>query len=122
MIVTIGLVSFVAKVFDRLVVEQRIDGFGVRCRIKFVGLLSEVRAPFSDAYRKENIQTECRQSDPSKPSIKLDGQNAEHQGHLNQGGHNAVQRIRNERLNAAHAALDVAGHAARLACQMKAQT
>ena len=94
----------------------------MRCRIKLVGLFSKMRAPLRNAHREENIKTQCSQCDPSKPSVKLNSQNGEHQRHLNQGGHNAVKRIRNQRFNAAHTAFNVACHAARLAGQMETQT
>ena len=80
-----------------------------------------MRSPLGNAHREENIKAQSRQGNPSKPSIKLHGQNGEHQGHLNQGGHDAVQRIGDERLNAAHAALNVTRHAARLTGQVKSQ-
>ena len=79
-------------------------------------------APLCDAHCEEDVKTQCGQCDPSKPSIKLDSQNGEHQRHFNQGRHNAVKRIRNQRFNAAHTAFNVACHPARLAGQMETQT
>ena len=77
--------------------------------------------PLCYLHREENVKAQRCQGDPCKPRIKLDRQNGQDQGHLNEGGHDAVQRVRNERLNTAHAALDVARHASGLAGQMETQ-
>jgi hypothetical protein len=45
----------------------------------------------------------------------------DNQQHFDQRRHDAEQRIRDQRLDAAHAALDVARHAAGLPLQVKAQ-
>jgi len=121
LVVPAGFKGFVAEVFDRLVVEQRVNRLGVRRRVELVGLPAKLGPPLGDAHREEDVERQRGHRDPGKPGIELDGQNGQHQTHFDQRGHDAVERIRNQRLDAAHAALDVACHAAGLARQMKAQ-
>ena len=122
LVVALGLVGFVVEVFDGLVIEQRIDRLGVRGGVKLVGLFAVFGAPLGDAHRERDVQRQCADGDPRKPHVKLHREVGQYQRHLNQRGDDAVKRIRNQRFNAAHAALDVACHAAGLPLQMKAQT
>ena len=121
-VVATRLESLIAKIFDGFVVQERVNRSRMGSRIELIGLLAELGAPFGHANGEENIKHQGCQRDACKPSVELDGQNGQHQAHLNQGRDDAVKRIGNQRLDAAHASLDVARHAAGLPRQMKAQT
>jgi hypothetical protein len=90
-------------------------------RLLGIGLFSEAGAPLRHGDREADIEHQRCQRDDGKPDVETHGQNAQHQRHFNQRGQDGVERIRDQRLGAAHAALDVARHAAGLALQMKAQ-
>ena len=120
-VVALGLKGFVVEVFDRFVIEQGIDRLGVGRRIKLVGLAAKLDAPFGHRHGKNHIHHQRGQGDQGKADVQLVAQHCEHQQHLDQGGHDVEKRKRHQRFNAAHAALDVAGHAAGLALQVKAQ-
>ena len=122
LVIAASLKGFVVEVFDGLVIEQRVDGAGVGGRIQLIHAAAELGAPCGHADRECDVDHQSDQRDPGEPDIKFDGQQSEHQHQLNQRGHDAVERIRHQRMHGAGAALDVAGHAASLALQVKAQT
>ena len=113
--------TFVVEVFDGFVVQQRVNGFAVCGRIKLVGRTAKLDAPLRHPHRVGHIQHQRAQGDDGKPHVKPTAQNGQHQQHLDEGGHQIEQRERHHGFNAAHAALNVARHAAGLALQVKAQ-
>ena len=121
LVVTPGFKGLVVEVLDGFVVQQRVDGAAVRRRVQLVHLLSELRAPFGHGHREGDVKNQRNDGDAGKPDVEFDSQQAEHQRHLDQRGNDAVERIGDERMHAARAALDVARHAAGLAFQVKAQ-
>ena len=121
LVVAAGLEALVVEVLDGLVVQQRVHRLGVGGGIELVGLAAELRAPLGHRDREDDVQHQRRQRDPGEPGVELHGQDGQHQRHLDQRRHDAVERIRDQRLDAAHAALDVARHAAGLALQVEAQ-
>ena len=120
-VVTPCFKGLVVEVLDGFVVQQRVDGAAVRRRVQLVHLLSELRAPFGHGHREGDVENQRNDGDAGKPDVEFDGQQAEHQRDLDQRGNDAVERIGDERMHAARAALDVARHAAGLAFQVKAQ-
>ena len=113
---------FVVEVLDGLVVQQRINGFGMRCRLLCIGFLAKARAPFGHRDGEGDVEHQRCQRNDGKPGIKTHRQDTQHQPHFNQRGQDGVQRVRDQRFRAAHAALDIACHAAGLTLQVKAQT
>jgi hypothetical protein len=106
---------------DSVVVEQRIDGLGLGGRLQLVHLAAELGAPLRDFDREKHVDHQSAQRGPHVPHLELDPQQEEHQGHLDERGKDAVQRVGNERLHPARAAVDVTRHAAGLAFQMETQ-
>ena len=121
LVVALGLKCFVVEVFDGLVVQQRIHGFGVCGGILHIGRTAKLRAPLGQAHRERDVADQRHRRDGCKAPVKGEGQNAQHQQHLYQRGQDAVERIRHQRFGAAHTAFNVTRHAAGLALQMKAQ-
>ncbi|MNV61264.1 hypothetical protein D3C71_1537650 [compost metagenome] len=92
------------------------------CRgINQVGLAPVLGAPLRDRDREGDVDHQRHDGDECKPDVELDSQDAQHQHQLDEGGHDAVERIGDERLDAFDAAFDIARHAASLALQVKAQ-
>ena len=120
-VVAFGLKTLVVEILDGFVIQQRIHRFGVGSRVKFVGLASKLGTPLGHIDGEKNITHQCCQSDERKPHIKCPAQDGQHQHHLDQGGDDAVERIRDQRLDAAHTALNVARHATGLPLQVKTQ-
>ena len=120
-VVAAGLEAFVVEVLHRLVVQQRIHRLGVRGRVELVGFAAELGAPLGHQHGVDDVQHQRGECDPGKPGVKLHGQHAQHQNHFNERGEHIEQRERDQRLDAAHPALDVARHATRLPLQVKAQ-
>ena len=121
LVVAPGLEGFVVEVLDRLVVQQRVDRLGMRAGVQIVHLLAELGAPLGHRHGEDDVDHQRGQRDPGEGRVELDRQDTQHQAHLDQGGQDAVERVRNERLHTARAALDVARHAAGLALQVEAQ-
>ncbi len=121
LVVARGLVGLVAEVLDGLEVQQRVDRLLVGTRIQLVHLAAEVRAPFGHHHREDDIGEQRAAGDRGEPDVVVQQEEAHHQRHLDQRRQDAVQRIRDQRLDAARAPFDVAAHAAGLAVQMKAQ-
>ena len=90
-------------------------------RLLRISFAAKARAPFRYRDGEGDVERQRSQRDDGKPHIKAHSQNAQHQRHFNQRGQDGIQRIRDQGFGTAHAALDVAGHAARLALQVKAQ-
>ena len=120
-VVAQGLKLFVVEVFDRLKIEQRINGAGVGLGIELVHALAKLGAPLGHGDGEADVQHQGNHRNAGKPDVKLDRQEREHQPQLNQRGNDAVERIRHQRMHRPRAALDVARHAAGLAVQVKAQ-
>ena len=121
LVVTVGLEILVVEIFDRLVIQQRVDRLAVCDRIEFVELLAELGAPLGHGKGEGDVERQGGQGDPGEPGVELVGQQAQHQRHLDQRRHDAVERVRDQRLHGAGAALDVAGHAAGLALEVETQ-
>ncbi|KAF1053159.1 MAG: hypothetical protein GAK34_01080 [Delftia tsuruhatensis] len=121
LVVAPRLEALVAEVLDGLVVQQRVDGLGVGRRLLGIGLAPKARAPLGHRDRERDVEHQRRQRDCREPDVEAQRQDAQHQRHLDEGGQDAVERIRDQRLGAAHATLDVARHAAGLSLQVKAQ-
>ena len=79
--------------------------------VKLVDLFAKLGTPLGYCDGEIDIQTQCAQSDDGIPLVKLNSQDAQYQQHLNQGRHDAVERIGNQRLNAAHTSFNVTAHA-----------
>ena len=120
-VVAAGLELFVVEVFDGLKIEQRVDGAGVGFGVQLVHALAELGAPLGHADGEADVEHQRKHRDTGKPNVKLDRQEREHQPHLDQRGHDAVERIRHQRMHRARAALNVARHATGLAVQVKTQ-
>ena len=120
-VVTAGFERFVVEVFDGLEVQQGVDGTRVGARVELIHAATELGAPLGHADRERHINNQGDERDPGEPNVKLHCQQCEHQRQLNQRGNNAVERIRDQGMDRARATLDVAGHAAGLPLQVKAQ-
>ena len=120
-VVAAGLEALVVEVLDGFVVKQRVDRAAVRRGVELVHLLAKLRAPLGHGDGKDDVDGKCRHRDEREGGVELDRQQGEHEPHFHQRGHDAVERIRDERLHATRAALDVARHAPRLAFEVKAQ-
>ncbi|EWS63580.1 hypothetical protein Y695_03186 [Hydrogenophaga sp. T4] len=120
-VVTPRLESLVVEVLDRFVVEQRVDGARLAGGLQLVHLAPELGAPFGHRHGEGHIEHQRHQRDPHITHVELGAQQREHHDHFDQRREDAVERIRDERLHAARAALDVARHAAGLALQVEAQ-
>ena len=122
LIVALGFEGLVVEVLDRLVIQQGVDCARVRHGVQFIDLLSKMRSPLRDLDREHDIKRQGKEGDHGKPRIVLVRQNRQHQHHFNQSGYDAVQGIGDQGLNASDASFNVAGHAASLTLQVKAQT
>ena len=93
----------------------------MRRRVKLVGFFAELGAPLGHQHGVGDVQRQRGDGNARKPHVKLHRQNGQHQRHLDQRGHNGIQRIRDQRFDTAYPALNVARHAAGLPLQVKAQ-
>ena len=93
----------------------------MRHGVELIDLFSKVRPPLRDFNGEGDVQSECNEGDDCKPSVVTVRQNREHQDHLDQGGHDAVQRVGNQGLNRTNTSLDISGHSPRLSLQVKPQ-
>ena len=121
LVVAAGLEVLVVEVFDGLVVQQRIHGLAVRGRVLHIRRTAELGAPLRQLDGEGDVGEQRHGRDGGKAPVKGERQNAQHQQHFDQRGQDAVERVRDQRFGAAHAALDVARHAAGLALQVEAQ-
>jgi len=93
----------------------------MRHRVDFVHLLAELRAPLGHGDGEADVEDQGEDRDACEPDVELDGQDGEHHRDLDQRRHDAVERVRNQRVHGTRAALDVARHAAGLALEVEAQ-
>ena len=90
--------------------------------VQLIDLLAKLGSPLRHCHSEINIQTQSAQSDDGVPLVKLYTQDTQHQQHLDQGRHDAVERIGNQRLNAAHTSFNVTAHTTGLTLEVKTQT
>ena len=121
LVIAARFVRFVVEVLDRLIVQQRVDGLGVRRRVELVHVPPKLRAPVGHADREDDVDDQRDDGDPGEPGVEFHREQAQHQRHFDQCREDAVQRIRDQRMHAACAALDVARHAAGLPLEVEAQ-
>ena len=120
-VVALRLVILVAEIFHGFIVDQRIDGLGIRLRVEVVHGAAEMRAPVRHQDGKRDVGHQRHRRDHGKPDVVMQDQIAEHEGDFHQRRQDVEQGIGNERADAARAPFDIARHAARLAVQVKAQ-
>jgi hypothetical protein len=120
-VVTPRLELLVAEILDRLVIEQAVDRTCVRFRIELVHLPAKAGPPLGDQHRAKNVERQCARGDRDECPVVASDQDRRYQTDLDERRQNREQREIDQRRNAARAALDVAGQAARLSRQMEAQ-
>ena len=90
-------------------------------RILHIGRTAKLGAPLGDFHGERDVAHQRHRRDGGKTGIKGERQNTQHQQHFNQRGQDAVERIRDQRFRAAHAAFNVTRHAPGLPLQVKTQ-
>ncbi len=120
-VVARGFVFFVAEILHRFVVEQAVDGAAVGFGIERIGFAHELGAPLGDGDGKADVGRQRHQREQAKHPVELDEQDAGDQQDFQHGGRDAKQQVADQARHRLGAALDVAGDAAGLAFEMKAQ-
>ena len=121
-LVVAGLLEgLVREVLDRLVVEQRVEGLRVGLRVLLVHRPAEGGAPFGHGHREADVDEQRAEGDRREPAVELGRQQDDHHRDLDQRRQDVVDRVVEQRLDRARAALDVARDAAGLALEVEAQ-
>ena len=120
-VVAARFVVFVAEVFHRFIVDEGVDRARVGLRIELVHRAPEMRAPLGDDDRERDVGGQRAERDQGERFVVVQRQVAQHQADLDQRRQDREHRVRDQRADAARAALDVARHAAGLAVQVKPQ-
>ena len=121
LVVAPGLELLVAEILDRLVVQQAVDGPGIRLGIQLVRLAADRHAPLGDHHREADVDDHRAEGDGGEAPVELGEQHHRDQGELQDHWENGKDQVREQRRDAARAALDVARHAAGLPVEMEAQ-
>ena len=115
------LAPLVAEIFDRLVVQQRVDRLRMGVRVGIVHLAADGDAPVAGAHREPHIGPHRHRDDAHVPDVELVPDDAGGQREL-QDGRQAVQDGEaDDLLDAGRAALDDAREPAGAPLEMKAQ-
>ena len=91
-------------------------------RIELIGHTPVLGAPLCHTNGEDDVEHQGCERDACKPHVKLHRQDTQDQGHLNQRRYHAIERVRNERFDTSHTALDIARQSSRLPIQMESQT
>ena len=108
-IVALGLALLGAEIFDRFVVEQRIDGAADRLVVDVVHLALDVRAPVGDLAREGDVDGHHRQRRGDQPGAELDQEDAADRDQLDHGRGDIEQQEIEHHVDALGAALDDLG-------------
>ncbi len=115
------LEALVREVLDRLVVEERVERLGVGLRVLLVHGAPERGAPLGHGHREGDVEDERAEGDRREPAVELGREQDDDERDLDQRRQDVVDRVVQQRLDRARAALDVARDAAGLALEVKAQ-
>ena len=121
LVVALGLVFLVAEIFDRLVVQQAVDGAAVGLGVERVGAPHELRAPVGDGDGEADVGRQGDEGDHPEHPVELDEQDDRHHEDFQHRRRDAEQQVADQARQRLGAAFDVAGDAAGLPLQMKAQ-
>ena len=109
------------EIFDRLVIQEAVDGLGIGLGIAFVHLAAEANAPARDGKGEPDIGGNRHQCCQRDRQIEFPEHDGAEKRELKQCGEDAEHGEGKQRVDALGPALDHARKAARLAFQMKAQ-
>ena len=121
LVVALQLPALVIEILDRLIVDQTVDGARVGGGVEFIGLAPDLGSPVGDGNGEQDIQTQSGQGDGSEHGGVTGDQDAENEGDLDQRRQYGVDRVADQAAHRPGATFDVAGEAAGLSFQMKAQ-
>jgi hypothetical protein len=115
------LVFLVVEILDRLVVEQAVDGVGVRRRVGLVGAPADADPPVADEYREDDVRRQRQHGDHDEAAVVAGRQDADHQSDLHQRWQDRIKRVGDQAGNRAIPPLHVARDAPGLPFEVEAQ-
>ena len=121
LVVAQRLVFLVVEILDGLVVEKTVHRARVRPGVELVHRAPEPGSPLGDRDRERDVEQQRADGYADEPGIVAGDQDSRDEPDLEQRRQDREQGKANERRDAARAALDVTGKAARLSREMKAQ-
>ena len=120
-VVALALARFGGEIFDRLVVEQRIDRLGVGVGVARIHLAADVDAPLGGEIGEPHVERDRDRDDDDVAPIEVEQQHGDDQDQLDDGRRELQQHHAHDGLDGVAAALEHAGQPAGLALEMKAQ-
>ena len=120
-VVALGLALLGGEIFDRLVVEQRVDRLGVGVGVALVHLAADADAPFGGVEGEADIERDRQHDHDHIAPVEVEQQHPDDQHHFDDGRQQLQQHHAHDGLDGVAAALEHARQPAGLALEMKAQ-
>ena len=120
-VVALGFARLGGEIFDRLVVEQRIDRLGVGVGVALVHFAADIDPPFGRIIGELHIEHDRDADDGDVAPVEMQQQHRDDQRQFDDGRRELQQHHAHDRLDSVAAALEDACQPAGLALEMKAQ-